>query len=295
MYYYTCFGFIITSDVELPILETTTNTVSDIQILVRKDVDVSAFSSAKNVNGFLVENENRVGIKTEFGWVIIENGTTIILKLNYSDPLQIQQYVLSSGLGIILHQKRILVLHGSAVEKEGEAIIFIGESGNGKSSTAYNFVKNGYSLLSDDLSVIRFEKGTPYVYSGYSRQKIAQDILEKYNDVDFKNEKPIQESRLKYFRNVKNFDSKKVKVKAVYHLSKKDIEETCLFEQEAMKRFHKLYRNTFRFKLIAALNYSKIHMELCTQLYKQVHVGSILLSNKNINLDKPYRLIISKD
>ena len=48
-------------------------------------------------------------------------------------------------MGIVLYQRNLLVLHASAVNIAGGAVVFLGVSGEGKSSTAATFVTHGYS------------------------------------------------------------------------------------------------------------------------------------------------------
>ena len=52
-----------------------------------------------------------------------------------------------------------VALHGSAVVLEGRAYLFIGRSGAGKSTTAYEFVRRGARLLADDLIVADLARG----------------------------------------------------------------------------------------------------------------------------------------
>lgn len=52
-----------------------------------------------------------------------------------------------------------VALHGSAVVLEGKAYLFIGRSGAGKSTTAYEFVRRGAQLLADDLIVVDLARG----------------------------------------------------------------------------------------------------------------------------------------
>ena len=55
-----------------------------------------------------------------------------------------------------------LVLHASAVEVEGRAVVFVGESGRGKSTLAASFATSGFRFLTDDGLVVE-EKGDGYV------------------------------------------------------------------------------------------------------------------------------------
>lgn len=53
-----------------------------------------------------------------------------------------------------LLRKGAVLVHGSAVEKDGRAIVFAGRSGAGKTITAARFVQAGYRFLSDDSCIL---------------------------------------------------------------------------------------------------------------------------------------------
>lgn len=71
-------------------------------------------------------------------------------------------------LYLLTSRSDVLALHGSAVELEGRAWIFIGDSGVGKSTTAYELISVGAHLLSDDMTLIALgARGSgPQVLSG---------------------------------------------------------------------------------------------------------------------------------
>ena len=60
----------------------------------------------------------------------------------------------SQVLPLALSRLGKLVLHASAVEVEGGAVVFVGESGRGKSTLAASFATSGHRLLTDDGLVI---------------------------------------------------------------------------------------------------------------------------------------------
>jgi len=55
-----------------------------------------------------------------------------------------------------------LVFHASAVEVDGGAVVFVGESGRGKSTLAASFATNGHRFLTDDGLVVE-ERGESYL------------------------------------------------------------------------------------------------------------------------------------
>lgn len=57
-------------------------------------------------------------------------------------------------LYLLLESEDMLGLHGSAVTWQGRAYLFIGRSGAGKSTTAYELMRRGARLLTDDLTLV---------------------------------------------------------------------------------------------------------------------------------------------
>lgn len=65
-------------------------------------------------------------------------------------------------LYLLLSRPEQIGLHGSAVEFKGEAYLFIGRSGAGKSTTAYEFTRRGGRLLADDLIMVDPVEGVAF-------------------------------------------------------------------------------------------------------------------------------------
>lgn len=81
---------------------------------------------------------------------------TIQYELEQKDiPEQkLMKILFSEVIGMHLCQKEYVLLHASAVVINGRAVMFAGEPGAGKSTTAAMFAREGYTILSDDLLVI---------------------------------------------------------------------------------------------------------------------------------------------
>lgn len=73
-------------------------------------------------------------------------------------PLPLAQGVLAAemamNLQMALGQRRYLLLHASAVEKDGRALIMTGESGAGKSTLAALLMARGWRLLGDEFALL---------------------------------------------------------------------------------------------------------------------------------------------
>jgi energy-coupling factor transporter ATP-binding protein EcfA2 len=79
----------------------------------------------------------------------------------------LQIFLLGSAFGALLHQRGALVLHAGAVAVKGEAVLFCGASGSGKSSLVAALSAAGYPAIADDVCLIQTD--------GSSRPMVAPD------------------------------------------------------------------------------------------------------------------------
>lgn len=87
-------------------------------------------------------------------------------------------FVAGAGLGVLLHQRGLLVLHGSGVQIGDRAVGFLGGKGWGKSTTAMALGQRGHSVVSDEHLAIRLnDDGQPVVLPGSSPVKLWADAL----------------------------------------------------------------------------------------------------------------------
>jgi hypothetical protein len=70
------------------------------------------------------------------------------------EPGQLGDFVLQPLLGYVMMQRGHLVLHASCVEIAGHAVVVVGASGQGKSTTAAALARRGHRLLCDDVVAV---------------------------------------------------------------------------------------------------------------------------------------------
>lgn len=79
-------------------------------------------------------------------------------------------------LGLLLHQRGYLTLHGSVVDIFGGAVIFVGGKHAGKSTLAAAMQRNGHPILSDDVAAIDMSNSqTPRIVPGPSSLNLWPD------------------------------------------------------------------------------------------------------------------------
>lgn len=97
-------------------------------------------------------------------WTSREKPSYVYLAGNIS--FRLLRFSLWIGLGLLTYDKSSLAIHSSCVINGGKAILFLGESGTGKSTHTSLWCKHiaGASLLNDDSPIVRVVEGKLKVY-----------------------------------------------------------------------------------------------------------------------------------
>lgn len=119
----------------------------------------------------------------------IENGNCInILTYEGVTDKEIRHHLIGHAFEAIMFQREILPLHGSAIIINKHAYILSGMAGCGKSTLAAWFIKNGYSILADDVCVLALNNMNKIiVHHGYPRIKLWTDSIVKLDSIYFEN------------------------------------------------------------------------------------------------------------
>lgn len=83
--------------------------------------------------------------------------------------------LLGPVIALVLHLRGFLILHASAVAIGGGCAVFLGDKGDGKSTTAAAFLRAGHSLVTDDLLIVDTAQGRPEVNPAFPQIKLAAD------------------------------------------------------------------------------------------------------------------------
>lgn len=175
---------------------------------------------------YLKKANNILWITVEgIGYFQVNDGKSISWKRWRQDvgDQTIRNCLLGVGLGALSNQHGNLTLHGSALEKDGNAIVCMGHSGAGKSTTAYILMMQGWKLLADDLvAVSRGGRILPCI----PRIKLCKDAIKKTR-VDPDKIKPFGSSE-KYVINKKfiNHAQQPALLKAIYILDSRNQNNT---------------------------------------------------------------------
>lgn len=113
----------------------------------------------KNVGIFLVDSGQKI---------------TIVPAPEASEQV-IRHYLVGTVMSLLLYQRGLLVLHASVVNFNGGAIAFLGQSGEGKSSTAAAFYARGYNICNDDVAPVQLGQGAAKIDLGFPQIKLGRE------------------------------------------------------------------------------------------------------------------------
>lgn len=276
---YKAFGLLILSEIELPELQVNNEQVNKDQMVEIKIEDLTRKWNEVSVNQkYIVVTEQFVMMKIPNSAIFyIEKGRTIIVSpLEKADESAIRLYLLGSCMGIILMQRKILPLHGSAVVVSGKAYAFIGDSGAGKSTLASAFLQKGHELVTDDVIAVSLSPhGEPIVTPAYPQQKLWQESLDAFG-LKNTNYRPIYDRETKYsVPVVSKFYEKPLPLAGLFELVKEEDGTTQIHRIERLERFRTLFHHTYRNFLIPQLDLMEWHFSTCVQLLNYVSTFQI--------------------
>jgi hypothetical protein len=118
--------------------------------------------------------------------MVLDAGTTITWQCEDATlPEDAAIFVTGSGFGLLMHQHGRSILHASAVEVCGKAVLFCGPSGAGKSTLAAALAARGYGHVADDQCVLSdLSAGAALVHPDGRAHKLWQQAIDQLDFAD---------------------------------------------------------------------------------------------------------------
>lgn len=231
------------------------------------------------------------------GYLVKDGRYIYIQKENpYVSDNEVRLFLLGPVMGALILQRGLLPVHGSAVKMGEQAVIFSGTPGVGKSTLATGFLNKGYSVISDDISVININGETvPYIYPGFPQMKLWADMLDKFGkDRFFK--RTLREGLQKYGIPVRDqYYGRPLPIGHIYILSTHNKDTIHSTPLHGMNKFHALKNNTYRWRFLEGLGKKKEHFSLTTQLAEQIGVSRITRPRQSFKLDELMEMIMAEE
>lgn len=283
MFSYFAFGLQISSELVIPEFIETEPAESSLQIKLERSQTVGGLLPADllaNAASIQLTRSKAIVYVRGTAAYVIEHGTKVtIIPDGQPSELLIRFYLIGTIMGIVLYQRHCLVLHASAVNINGGAVVFLGVSGEGKSSIAATFVTYGHRLITDDVAPIDLTKEATTICPGFPQVKVGVEIAEalgyEYDRLHavhtFKNKRALQPRQ--------DFTLEPVPIKRIYVLTTSDkFEISPIRASEAVTELARHSRPTTLYHSGDAA-----HFFQCANLVKQQPVYR-LHRPKNIDL-----------
>ena len=167
------FGLRIASDLELPELRPIEQGRADI-VIAAADLGFQSSEGASDEPAIELRAD---GVQLSFPGVARFRVTEdrICYQLGELGPSLVRLPLLGAVMAVLLQLRGHLVLHASAVLKDDAGMLFLGDKGAGKSTTAAALVCSGFRLLTDDIAAARPDaSGCWRIESGYPQLKLTE-------------------------------------------------------------------------------------------------------------------------
>lgn len=204
-------------------------------------------------------------------------------------------FLMGSVFGALLQQRKILVLHASAVEVNGRAAVFCGASGIGKSTLAAGLHQRGYRFLADDLCAISLVNGQPMVIPGFPRLKLWADALKRL-DTATDNLQSVRwgGDLQKFFLPADNRTEAPLPVRAVFILSSTNTDALELTVLPGNEKIDPLIANSYRMRFLQGLGGKKEHFKLCAAVAAKAEVCRVSRPKTGFLLDQLMDLVLGQ-
>ncbi len=291
---YLIFGLRVMSDVRLPALTIEHNLKHSVDVHIRMNTQEEIGQAYRDKPFEFIVHDNGVWFYCpQAGLFKVTGGKDIeIIPDNPSDEDLLRIYILGSMMGICLLQRRILPLHGSAVEIGGQAYALIGESGAGKSTLASTMIQQGYKLISDDVIAVTCINDKPMVAPSYPQQKLWQESIDQLG-LDSASYRSIYGRETKFNVPVKqHFTDRPLPLVGIFELDRGEASEPRLVRAPKLEKLHLLFKHTYRQFMVPRLNLMDWHFSITSQLASKVDMYQLIRPNEGYSAPMMAELVL---
>ncbi|MDD5711443.1 MAG: hypothetical protein PHY31_01650 [Smithellaceae bacterium] len=264
------------------------------------DVRILSGETPREIRGSVVKREGYQLAPGRFlfcvskvGRYYVTDGERIVVEPSAgADAAEIRLFLLGTAFGVLLLQRGILPMHGSALVLNAQGIILTGSAGAGKSTLLAALKRNGAPFLADDVSAVSIdEERVPWIQPAYPQQKLWRDSAMNIG-VDISGCPSILARIDKFSVSIEEgFCRTPVRLTAVCELRAEYRPEAVMMQLTGPDKIAVLLRHTYRQSLVAGLGLKGEHFESCATIARQIGVYRLLRPSGKFTLVEQMRLV----
>jgi len=186
MFKYWGFGMHIASEMEFPELLPFDFIVPDVIIKSGNTPDsLEGENVIKRAFSYIGKDEYLLKIKNICTYYTSKGRDIIYNPCDGIDEKSIRLFLLGTVMAAVLYHRGRIPLHGSAIVKDGKLIVFVGNSGVGKSTLSAHLAIKGYELFTDDICIMQNNlPSRPGIFgtASYPMMKLWKNTIAELNN-----------------------------------------------------------------------------------------------------------------
>ena len=179
---YVAYGLSISTVLPIPEFLPAGIETADVSITIDQRFSLFNYVPQEVINEKLalqLEDKEAIVYIKEVGVFLVRGGCEIVvIPAPETDRAKLRIALVGTVMAVLLQQRGALVLHASAVEMDGKAVLFLGNSGEGKSSMAAAMQAKGYVAIADDIAAVNWEGGRAMLTPGFPQIKLVRNVAE---------------------------------------------------------------------------------------------------------------------
>lgn len=246
MHHYFAYGLTIASEIALPgMVECAAGDVVDLTI-AEGPVDPDAIPG-DNFRNWRAEPGRLFLELFGEGRMLVEHGKRITFERTAADEgLHLVSTIMGTGLAAILLQREILPIHSCCVNTGNGAVIVMGKSGAGKSTTLTGLLDAGCTMMVDDVTGVRVGEGSaPIAIPAFPSVRVWQDVLER-SGTDFSALDRVRPDMAKYYVPVEDFHGQPEPLAGIIYMVAGNGSEPSVTQLDPTQRIAPLRQMVYR-------------------------------------------------
>jgi len=271
---YRVSGLTVDSDIALPSFAEI-DRVDTADIIVRAGEVPDRIADVRLIgpNWYLGQDSIVLGIPGVVRMMMRGGNTLVYAVESGAPPEEVAIFLTGTGIGILLHQRRAVVLHASAVRVGDHAVLFCGPSGEGKSTLAAALGEAGHDLVADDFCRIELREGAvPLVHPDGRQMRLWEDATEGLG-IAGRRGAPVRAAIRKFYVAPRAVTGRPLPIGAIYALREArapfapGLHVPNLVDAALIVR-----RNAYRPLLVREMDQKQLYFEAAARLVRDVEI-----------------------